>query len=297
MTHHPIDDTSANLRMRIAILKNYPADRTLSSKIRSDDEFRQQCVIMGERVCRREVARGTDLWLALGGKQQENDDCHFSFVDSNINSFSCCFFHCQAPNDAVGDFHLNTGRFLMFDLSGVDTSEDEHDFLVQRMPKNGVSTERRGGSNGTADEPDPKALRQLLHCPGSSPRRSQGCVFVLVGLTLHVFCVAACEGNFVIRHFPCATPRMAAQRQLLPSDLAKAPMGLLQSIHAGIEAKLLTATALDALNKHITQFGWTSLVPHRFRPQMLIHSKHLVASEAVSVQMAVNDAIAKIHPD
>lgn len=172
-----------------------------------------------------------------------------------------------------------------------------YEFMLKKLPRQGVSTERRGGSNGTADHVDMKAVRQLLHVPGSTPRQSRGMVPVLHDKTCYSYYVQPYQPAHKVVSYPYSIPVKAGQLEITRNKLKEAPVIVEYALRVCVETKVLAAAAIDALNKRITASsgGWSSLMSDqsaKARARMHRHKHRLIVTEAVRVQQET-DRIAK----
>jgi hypothetical protein len=269
--------------------------------LEKQENIRRMHVIMGKQACKKAKKKGVDLWLVLGGA------CVNRWVLrrlANIALTNLIFLICTEPpaDFPTGDYCLLSGRFLMYDISKLGISNRDRDqlykFMLDCLPRNGVSTERMGGSNGTAERVDAKAFKELLLYSGSTPRDSQGAVWALKDTELHVYYVTPYERYRVV-HFCYAMPVMAGQFRLTRTKLRKAPKKFAVLAEVCVTSKLTMAEALDVLNRRIkkSENGWWSFSPSS-KTKILPTFKHtLIATEAVTVQQATNEHIRGLHPD
>lgn len=189
-------------------------------------------------------------------------------------------------------------NFDIRDLLATNAERDSlYGFLVQRLPKKGVSTERKGGSNGsgTAETIDSKACRKLFHYPGSTPRQSRGVVFVLHNKRCWVFYTKAYQVKHEVTCYPYAVPVMAGQLELTPEVIAEGPPKLFDVLRVCVESKILVAAVVGALNTRIAIGSWKSFMPPKYHRKIDYHRGRLIVSEAVKVQSATNRKIAEQH--
>lgn len=164
-------------------------------------------------------------------------------------------------------------------------------------PRNGMSTERVGGSNGLAENVDMKSLLKFLHYPGSSPRQSRGTVYVLKGKTCYLFYVKPYQVKHEVTSHKYAIPVKASQVRLSvkkmreSSDTARS--GIMKTQASFVESKVVMGCVLDSLNERIKSQGWLSVVSSQDKKKMKRHNHCTIASEAVAVQKATNSAIAR----
>lgn len=172
--------------------------------------------------------------------------------------------------------------------------------LMDWAPRDGVSVERRGGSNGTADDGiDMSALRQFLHYPGSTPRQSRAVVWVPMQLSFHAFYITPYQQGRTAAMAPYALPVIASQIELSPNKMLQANesvrSALFNIIFCCVECKIGTSALIESLNNIVESKGWMSFVDAKDRRNMKLHDRRCIVREAVMVQNETNHIIASQH--
>lgn len=231
----------------------------------------------------------------------------FGITPTNTLASNYAFsFYCAEPPGGQGDFLLLAGRVLMFDIKNLLNNEERNQvarFLMGRLPKKGVSVERKGGSNGTFDNVDPEMVRRLFHLPGSCPRASRGAVWIPQGL-LHCFYMNCYEAKLQVEHYEYAMPASAGQLELSVGMMEKgAPEVLFDLLRVQVESKLIVGAFIAALNTRIQAGGFGSLLSNTTTKVLQVMSRtaldrnrnRCIVQEAVAVQEATNERIRKQH--
>lgn len=65
---HPLDGTTVDLPTRITIVPYVGTDREEGSNLEDDEEVKCNCALMMDGACKKEIKKGTKLWLCLGGE-------------------------------------------------------------------------------------------------------------------------------------------------------------------------------------------------------------------------------------
>jgi hypothetical protein len=243
----------------------HSCDDVAGETMRCPKIYQEHLYLMTAAQCENEVKKfGSDVWIILG-----------------------------APFANGGDFHLITARFLTYDYSQLGGNEADalHNFFHSHLPKEGLSTDRVGGSNGTSQFINNKALSKFLRLPGITPRQSRSVVVIPKGFDVHVFYVNPYHTKKVVKHYKYAIPTFAGQIRLCKSWLKTAPSCVYTILSMQVDCKVLMGAIAKSLNTIIKANGWSSLVA--VVPQKLkkFHNYRLLCQEAVLVQEATNSRV------
>ena len=242
------------------------------------------------------------LFLLCGSKIAVTST--LNIVNSLHHSF-CCYPFAE-PREKEGDFFLLNGRMLMHDLEEILSPKDRDDlyrYAESLMKRGGVSTERKGGANGTGDDDldwvDWNAFSKMVHYPGSTPRQGRGVILVFMGKKCLVCYVQPYKEDYNIIIYPYSIPVRANQIKLDLAKLNAAPPKVLEVLKLQVDAKLMAAEVLGALNDRVQQekAGWRAVLnpEKKYHRKLGPHAKRLVGSAAVAVQRATNARIASCH--
>jgi len=208
------------------------------------------------------------------------------------------------PEQPDAAFSLPTCRFLCIDLLEMmdDGARDAlYKFLQAELSRGGCDVARRGGSNGNEDTVDYKTLFRFLHYPGSTPRASYACKWMISGSKLIPIYITPYERKYIAKAHEYSIPILAGQLRWTNARLARGEKqvpGFLQLMLKFTEVKFVSTLVIQGLNRRIDSEGWESLFMHAtgYRNKNFAHHNHrpivpgAVAAELRTIEIVMKHA-------
>ena len=265
---HALDNEPVSGQVRVTMLEYNNTDNSKSGGNMTDpNDFQDLLLLMTPKQCDEESKRGTVSWMIVA-----------------------------APKTQHGDFHIYD-RELDNECPSMSTAEQNshYEFYHNRLPKGGISLDRKGGSNGTADSLELKHFLKLLKLPGGTPRQSRGVIYVVSGKTIHVFYIATNLTERTGKHYAYPMPVPAGQIGVKKCWFEKSTMDdthmekLIEVLQLQAESKVCVHGKIKELNRRLQEDGgWAGLVSQVSNKVRDFHNQRLLVTEAIAVQDKTN---------